>query len=140
MEASTSNQASPAFPLRIVSNAVRCSSFAFLSTKGCTEPFPSWSAPGQEYTTAQLSPLSFTLPKLPSIMCIPAIPSQPLSGYGNPVVSQGHVAMQLQFFMYCPRIRHFTAAIAPPENEFKFISFLGAARYRACASREIGEV
>jgi len=29
-----------------------------------------------------------------------AIPSQPFPGYGKPVVSHGHVAMQLQLFRY----------------------------------------
>src|SRR5262245_6196518 len=35
------------------------------------------------------SPSSLTLPKFPSLMYIQAIPSQPFSGYGKPVVSQG---------------------------------------------------
>jgi hypothetical protein len=43
-------------------------------------------------------------------MRIPAIPTQPWSGNGNPVVSQGHAGKQLQFLMYSPFIRHLTPA------------------------------
>src|SRR5262249_12267175 len=111
IDARTSNQVFPPWPLRIVRRAFRCSSEAFLSMKGWTVPFPSCSAPGHEYSTIHESPSRLTVPKFPSLMYIPAIPSQPFSGYGKPVVSQGHAEIQLQFLMYCPFIRHATSDI-----------------------------
>src|SRR5262249_62292863 len=97
--------------LRLVGRVFRFPSEPFCSRRGGTVPFPSGRPPGHEKTTIHDTPWRLPPPKFPSLMYIPAIPSQPFSGYGKPVVSQGHAEIQLQFLMYCPFIRHATSDI-----------------------------